>query len=653
MTLPIDNLPERDNANAQINEALRHTDFSLHGSGKLQFQALSPCDQPTIRLCHLLPGTYSDLVEIRLVLSGLDAGYETLSYCWGQGAHRSRIYCEGQYLEVTENLHLALRRLRLQETERVLWIDAVCINQEDVLEKERQVSIMCDIYRKSERTVVWLGEDYDNSIRAMQMLHRMNDVYSERYDGNLKELAAILLDDNLPPQFSKPNGRLSLDEFDAVDNFLRRPYFRRAWIAQEIAVAGNLFVRCGQVEMGWDELIFGCYMAYSLYFGTRFYLTRLFIGILSLASVRQQVRGIFSALDLQRLLLIFRESLATDPRDKVYSLLGITTTDLDHLNWAPDYQSSTMDVYLFTALTILRASANLDILSVPRNVDLGSYQKASWAPDWSDNSRFPAPIFSIYRAEEDMTKLFSASKDSPCSKNPADAFNSERLTLSLDGHFLDVLLTTSDILPTSHNFETSSDIVLPERATLRTAETIKEWAESYGETLLKWDKMAQIEDAGPYFTGEDREIAFLRTMTLDYMPNGLENTLKAFNHWKRERFTFKDQSRIGYKKMCSLQEDQLSDDTAQRLVSHEAAPFLALAERAALRRLARTEKGYLGLVPPIAQPGDAIALLKGARVPIILRQKETAWELIGDSYIHGVMFGEAFEEELCHNITLI
>ncbi len=99
--------------------------------------------------------------------------YEALSYCWGEQADRLAIFCDGQPLKATRNLEAALRCLRRASQCRLLWVDAVCINQDDTPEKESQVSIMREIYRKASNVIVWLGEEGDNSNIVFSLCERM------------------------------------------------------------------------------------------------------------------------------------------------------------------------------------------------------------------------------------------------------------------------------------------------------------------------------------------------------------------------------------------------------------------------------------------------------------------------------------------------
>lgn len=125
---------------------------------KREYERLPAEEGLVIRLIRLLPG--EDLDEVKCVLkpSSLGAAYEALSYCWGDLEKCSPIVCDGVPFKITHNLKLALNSLRLPDRERILWVDAVCINQDDMSEREQQVSIMREIYSRAQRTIVYLGE---------------------------------------------------------------------------------------------------------------------------------------------------------------------------------------------------------------------------------------------------------------------------------------------------------------------------------------------------------------------------------------------------------------------------------------------------------------------------------------------------------------
>src|ERR1700712_2482196 len=124
-------------------------------SGTNQFY-YQPISKPLeFRILHLLPGKTRNGLRCELQSAQLDSppSYEALSYTWGDPKAKETILCNGKKLEIGKSLSSALHTLRYTDRKRTLWIDAVCINQEDKQEKNIQVPLMCDIYRQADRVV--------------------------------------------------------------------------------------------------------------------------------------------------------------------------------------------------------------------------------------------------------------------------------------------------------------------------------------------------------------------------------------------------------------------------------------------------------------------------------------------------------------------
>lgn len=112
-----------------------------------------------IRLLELYPGHANDNLDCTLHQTKLENApkYEAISYAWGDPANKIDVLCDGKIIMVTPNLKDALLRLRIKDRSRVLWIDAICINQNDHVEKGSQVKLMKRIYGNATRVCVWLG----------------------------------------------------------------------------------------------------------------------------------------------------------------------------------------------------------------------------------------------------------------------------------------------------------------------------------------------------------------------------------------------------------------------------------------------------------------------------------------------------------------
>lgn len=164
----------------------------------------------TIRLLRILPNENEDAdIKCTLFVYPLyDSGrgthrYEALSYVWGDADDSRSICVNGHRLTVRANLHIALSRLRDPVLDRIIWIDAICINQEDLNERGHQVQLMAKIYSKASQVVIWLGEAADNSDRALE---------------------EIVIAANQSEISSDKTAR------KAILALLQRPWFRRIWV---------------------------------------------------------------------------------------------------------------------------------------------------------------------------------------------------------------------------------------------------------------------------------------------------------------------------------------------------------------------------------------------------------------------------------------
>jgi hypothetical protein len=189
----------------------------------------------SIRLLQILPGAKGSDIHCSLIdytippdqLSGL---YEALSYTWGDPGQRNRIYVRDtgttepyqdayMYLDITKNLSAALHRLRDTALPRLMWIDAVCINQDDLQERAGQVQIMATIYSFASRVIVWLGLEADDSTNLFAEIEGVAaDVQRNRETGidHDREVASDRGDTSLMNK--------------SLIALLNRPWFHRVWV---------------------------------------------------------------------------------------------------------------------------------------------------------------------------------------------------------------------------------------------------------------------------------------------------------------------------------------------------------------------------------------------------------------------------------------
>ncbi|KAM0420948.1 hypothetical protein ACHAPT_011338, partial [Fusarium lateritium] len=158
---------------SQAQESHGHDDTLDEAPDPLLYQPLD-LKSNQIRMLHLLPGNREDPIRCVLSTALLDDSpkYEALSYAWGDPLDCRPIEVDGKRKSITVNLYHALRRLRYPQDERRLWVDAVCINQDDHVEKSHQVSLMQKIYSSTEKAILWLGEFSDGPTAAANQIPR-------------------------------------------------------------------------------------------------------------------------------------------------------------------------------------------------------------------------------------------------------------------------------------------------------------------------------------------------------------------------------------------------------------------------------------------------------------------------------------------------
>jgi hypothetical protein len=174
--------------------------------------SLLPPDGDNIRLLRLLPNEdkdaplYCELRNYSLQRSSLRIHlYEALSYVWGDPDNTLSICVDKNQFQVTVNLYSALSRLRDHSFERIIWVDAICINQSNVEERKQQVQLMAKIYSNAHRVIVWLGEqtvEIQGALEDIQLT--ANEELTERSKEETKQQAML--------------------------NLLQNPWFQRIWV---------------------------------------------------------------------------------------------------------------------------------------------------------------------------------------------------------------------------------------------------------------------------------------------------------------------------------------------------------------------------------------------------------------------------------------
>ncbi|KAL6703539.1 hypothetical protein ACN47E_009564 [Coniothyrium glycines] len=340
-----------------------------------------------IRLLILKPAKHeADDIKCSLSITSLKRTlrrkntYEALSYTWGPVEPKSNIYFDGAILEVSPNLDLALRRLRRSSKTRVLWVDAICINQQDVLERTQQVNLMRQVYVNASKVVVWLGESNSYIDEAMEFMGGLETPRNIHKEWETAE-------------------ELFLPIREGFTNLLQKPWWYRIWVVQEVIVTDReTTIGCGHYWLDFNHVVETVREAVILNTTSpATYFPQLSI---------EQTRGLIQFMNfvigcrrgwatslrtwddhpeylihIEDILGFTRGRGATDPRDQVFGILGLVG-DEQH-GWFPaDYTLSTEDVYQTAMIRSFQSSRNLCLL-VYASKDSAAWPLPSWCIDFA------------------------------------------------------------------------------------------------------------------------------------------------------------------------------------------------------------------------------------------------------------------------------
>ncbi|KAF4635257.1 hypothetical protein G7Y89_g2840 [Cudoniella acicularis] len=298
----------------------------------------SPLPDDNIRLLCLLPyASEAEPLQCKLLdynlqdPSGRTPLYDALSYVWGDPNDTRPIYIVEDKLlgkdelpgkdelQVTTNLYAALSHLRNFFFQRIIWVDAICIDQGNSKERQQQILLMAKIYSQAICVLVWLGEETEDTDGALEDI---------RLAAN-KELTA--------------SSKKGINQ-QAVLALLERPWFQRIWVLQEVAAARHIVMICGPTEIDGYAFCLGVRSLKLSYTASpKLQTLPSVIHLITGAGLRSKhttylpKRFSLNIRCLADLIDMFHTRQATDTRDKVYALLGMSSDDPSPASLQPDY----------------------------------------------------------------------------------------------------------------------------------------------------------------------------------------------------------------------------------------------------------------------------------------------------------------------------
>jgi hypothetical protein len=578
-----------------------------------------PLKDGEIRLFELSPGNFHDPLTGRLAHHFIDSGvpsYAALSYVWGEEISATGLVVLPNNSKcMTSNLACALRYLRRPESEVLLWVDSLCINQDDNVEKAQQVSRMRDVFAMASEVVAFLGDEHCDGTGDLNLAAR----FAEGRGADKSIRCPILVD---VMDYLRSGGGNS--PWRGLFGVLRRPWFSRIWVVQEALVARKLSFRCGvtsisalklahivsQIDAGED----GSYM--------------------DSITERENWKAVFSSLELIRkiasrelvavhtkqkadllgLLWFYRGFKATRTRDHLFALLGLANASF-HPLLDPDYQSSLEIIVSRYACYFVRFHRDPIRLLYCAGGISAQNRFPSWIPDWTlDEEDYLASHLVVRRFVEPPEGSYKTALSRSSSMRTGKTDNVLIVTGSIFSHLIMI----------GDNHWDNDD-------------GIEGRFDGHLDYMHESDHFVQRMSTYP--TGEEPknvQVELLvgnRVLAPGYGYTELpDHYVKQYDRWRR---ALEDGQRVS-RGLRGRSLTQKGASTNKHYIN-------ALFEVRNVR-LCLTKNGYLGLVPLAAELGDVVCIVHGSCVPFILRRCKDvkgAFRLVGKCYIHGIMEGEA------------
>ncbi|TGO18457.1 hypothetical protein BPAE_0382g00020 [Botrytis paeoniae] len=545
--------------------------------------------------------------------------YTALSYTWGLSRMDGSIECDGHEKAITTSLEIALQNMRKEDHSIVMWIDQICINQEDNKEKEMQIPLMARIYKHAFNTVIWLGQWGPDSDSAIQLL---------------KDINVTLLFNQLNIDFENLE-RMQLPKSEsntwhAVWRFLSHPWFTRLWIIQEVMLSNNPWIMCGDKLLMWDEFskavnhLSTCGILQWLQLklanvDDSSELSDISQTVLGLTSQREHYRSASDRTHIFENLVSTRGGQCFDPRDKIYGLLGVCS-DADRFQIR--YTDFTEN-QLYHDVAINALTKDIQILTpslVFKSIDHESLDLPSWVPDW--RKRRQMNELGTYNA--------SGSFKFELGKVYVRINNESRNELRIRGIPFDSLIRTS------------ATITHPDLTYLN--------PHNGNKSLLElW---TFVSESKHYPTSHTVFHAFWQTLVGSKADSGRLRCPDSFAEiisLLLDASTGRSPSLAGQtyslRQQKPLEKGRLELANLARRVPGQTFQELREAMKFVLknRRWGITGKGCFGLFPRYAEERDIVYVMDGCDVPYLLREVdgEGRFRLVGECYVFGIMDGEA------------
>ncbi|KAM0406525.1 hypothetical protein ACHAPZ_003289 [Fusarium culmorum] len=529
---------------------------------------------------------------------------------------------------ITPHLEEAIDSLRsLERKTEWIWIDQICINQDDKTERAIQVDLMKRIYSTSLGTIIWLGPSVTGIDRLLTLVDLMSSFHKE----------------DINPTGTRKRSRYTKEEFltlglpeaqdsawSAFGEILSRPWFIRSWVIQETALSKvPARMICGNDTISWEKLV----PATSWLLSMCFHVSPLSLNPATLPALRSlklflELEQLGLPWDLTTLLNKAMRFKASDPRDRVYALLALT----DELNAAgglqprlqANYHNLTDQVFRDATRHIITSTGSLAILSLIRYVPNWN-QYSSWAVDFTATTGWDRiSYFDWDQCDHKRRRLVETLNRASGGRSAVVIDHLPDRVLGLEGLEIDVVNTTFEVM-------SKSDLASYDPQIWAT------WTKSYDHLKSR------------YHVSEAIARAFMVTLTGDWNLNNHERMSdQPLSHFWEHMWRVYHRLRrdSGFGDAVDIQQENTKYLKPQKSSSNDQVNVFSLhLDAAHERRLFLTKDlSYIGLGPKTMEESDIICVLFGGATPFVLRRFGEFFRFIGECHVFDLMNGEAMDD---------
>jgi hypothetical protein len=536
-----------------------------------------------------------------------DEEWEALSYVWGEPSTEKNITIFGHARPVTPNLYVALRRLRHKTKKCTIWIDQLCINQQDNDERATQVAMMREIYRTCSSCLIWFGElDHDSYDYSEQDAEAVFDFF---------KLVATAKgppsDGDLPILFHDTNvGRRARIAFEAFSMY-GNPWWSRIWTIQEAIIPASALFVWGRLRLERDVVFRAALRlrasVMSRIFSAQFCKQRvLYIPIRGFLHYKNGEKPL-------NLMMRWRHRDSRDPRDKVYALLGLMPAHVLPSALRCSYDISASKLFQCVTIDLMKRERGLRPFLGSTEMAHVTPDLSTWAIDFACSNRVGERQLKWWNHAH-RYKEFSAAGNLPLDLSVLENGN----VLGLTGVLVDDVAHVYTF-PKIEDSEIVNNISI-----LRAIEGARDLLHAFESTQTA---------TSAYSNGQKWETAFWRTLVGNVVMHEFPRQRVDDHHEQSFR---------------SLLQVLASDKQARQNILYESVCGMVLNNAFFI-----TKSGNLGIGPPDIQPGDQVWIFHGGHVPFVMRKApecgishgHVKLLLVGDAYVHGVMDGEAVREK--------